>query len=710
MRHLLALIALILFCAPALAQDTATLIADEVRIEADSVLVAEGNVEVLHKGTRLRADRVVFDGAADRLSIEGPLVLTDEAGTRVLADQADLSSDLRDGLLTGARLVLGQQLQLAATEVQRVGGRYTEMGRTVASSCQVCADNPVPLWEIRASRVVHDQQERQLYFEDAQLRVVGVPIFFLPRLRMPDPTLTRARGFLQPELRSTTELGTGVGIPYFIPLGPSRDLTVTPFVASNNAQSLGLRYRQAFDTGRLEIEGAISKDEILPDETRGYLFVDGGFALPRDFTLRFAIEAVSDNAYLLDYGISSQDVLTSFIEVDRVRRDEYILGRVIHLESLRDEDDNDTIPSTLFDVGAIQRFVPPVVGGIATLRYQVSGETRLSSDTTDSDGDGISDGLDSSRALLRMDWRRNWILGGGLVGAAVGRVQADVTDVQQDPSFPSQIGRLYGVGGAELRWPLVRTGSDGSSQVLEPVLQLVLAPDSSPDVPNEDSQLVEFDSGNLLSLDRYPGTDAVELGSRATVGLTWTRYGVTGTNLALGFGRIYRASNTGQFDISTGLDGTQSDWLLGARVETAAGLSLTQRILMDEDLNSTEAESRFGWAGERLAISSGYYWNIADPDAGQDSDISEWAIDGSWQMADNWTGRFGLRQDFIAGRASRANLGLVYRNECVLVDLSLSRWFADSITLTPTTEFGVAVDLLGFGGSAAPGPARRCRG
>jgi LPS-assembly protein len=50
-----------------------------------------------------------------------------------------------------------------------------------------------------------------------------------------------------------------------------------------------------------------------------------------------------------------------------------------------------------------------------------------------------------------------------------------------------------------------------------------------------------------------------------------------------------------------------------------------------------------------------------------------------------------------------------YRNECLLVDLSLSRWFVNSISVEPTTEFNVAVDLLGFGGSDAPGPARRCR-
>ena len=32
-------------------------------------------------------------------------------------------------------------------------------------------------------------------------------------------------------------------------------------------------------------------------------------------TSAFGIQATSDNAYLLDYGISSQDVLTSFVAV-----------------------------------------------------------------------------------------------------------------------------------------------------------------------------------------------------------------------------------------------------------------------------------------------------------------------------------------------------------------------------------------------------------
>jgi LPS-assembly protein len=701
--------ALAVCAGPLWGQDAASLVADRIAIRGDKVLVAEGAVEVLQKGMTLTAARVTYDAANDTLSIEGPIMLTDGSGTRILADQAELSADLQNGILTGARLVLAQQLQLAAAEMQRVGGRYTELGRTVASSCQVCAATPTPIWEIRAQSVVHDQLEQQIYFTGAQLRFFGVPVFYIPRLRMPDPGLNRATGFLWPDFRITNQLGYGIIQPYFIAIDPSRDLTLAPYISSKQGRSLGLRYRQAYDTGQFEANGALSMDEILPDELRGYLFASGAFSLPRDFTLTFGLQAVSDNGYLIDYGISEQDYLDSFVEVQRVNRDDFVLGRVHYYESLRDTEDP-TRPSSLIDLMEIKRFTPPVLGGAANLRYLLSSENRVSSTTQDSNGDGISDGLDTAQALVAMDWRRDWYLPGGLVGTALALGQADVMSVSQDPSYPPQIGRLYGAAGGRLSWPLQREEQNGSVQVLEPIAQILLSPNSSPAVPNEDSQLVEFDEGNLFSLNRFPGTDEVELSDRAALGLNWTRFGVDGSTLALTLGRILRSEDLDQFSLSSGLDGSVSDWLVAMRVFTAQGFGLTQRFLVGDDAALTAAEARLNWAAEDFSLMSGYYYSIPDPADGKPNTISELTIGGTWNVSANWTGAASVRQDFIAGRATRANVGMQYRNECVLVDLSLSSWFVDSTSVTPTTEFKVAVNLLGFGGSAAPGPARRCRG
>jgi LPS-assembly protein len=707
MRWIAACLLMLLAALPALGQDATTLVADRLEIEADSRLIATGAVEVLHKGSRLKANRIVYDATAETLEIEGPIILTDPSGTIILADAAELSSDLREGLLTSARLVLSSQLQMASSEILRVDGRYTRLGQTVASSCQVCAQNPVPLWEVRASRVVHDEQERQIYFNNAQLRVGGVPVFYLPRMRVPDPSLTRATGLLRPSVRVTSQLGPGIKLPYFFVLGDSRDLTIEPYFSTEEMFTLGGRYRQAFSTGQIEVSGALTQDQIIPDTTRWFLFANGQFGLPRDFQLGFEAQLASDDAYLLDYGVSDTDQLESTITLDRVREDEYLAAQITRFESIRVDEDNTIQPSTVADMMWIQRFTPGRVGGIGEFRLE--GHSHARSATLEGAAIGAADGRDIARALTSLSWRRDWVLPGGIVGTALGKAQGDITGINDDPDFPSQIERSQALVGAEFRWPLLRAGSGGATQVLEPVVQLVWADNEGTEVPIEDSVLVEFDQGNLFALDRFPGSDAVEQGTRAALGLAWTRFAPNGGMIGASVGRVVRLDDLDQFTVVSGLDGTASDWLVGAQYGNGAGLNLVGRALLDPDFSATKAEARITWYGDGFGLSSGYVWGEADLATDRSDPISELTIYGSRRVAGNWTGRANIQHDFVNNRASNAGLGMEYRNECILVDLSLSRRFTSSTSVDPTTEFTLAVDLLGFGGAAAPGPARRCR-
>ncbi|MGJ8612083.1 MAG: LPS-assembly protein LptD, partial [Octadecabacter sp.] len=300
------------------AQGAATLVADNVFVPAGGQqLIAEGNVEVFYDGTRLSARRITFDQATDRLTIDGPVFIVTPDGTILTADVASLDPQLENGILRGARLVLDEQLQLAATQIDRVDGRYTQLYQVAATSCHICADGETPLWEIRARRVIHDQDEQQLYFDDASFRVVGVPIFWLPRMRLPDPTLARATGFLIPSFESSDNLGSGLKLPYFIRLGDYRDLTLTPYLATGT-QTLEAAYRHAFIHGDIEVEAAYSNDDLI-DGNRGYLFVDGIFDLGEDIILRFDVEYASDDDYLVEYDYDDKDRLDSEISLERVR-------------------------------------------------------------------------------------------------------------------------------------------------------------------------------------------------------------------------------------------------------------------------------------------------------------------------------------------------------------------------------------------------------
>ena len=689
------------------AQDLASLVAERVEITGTSQLIAEGDVEIFFKGRRLKAQRIVYDSTTDRLQITGPIVLVDDSGTFILASQADLSADLADGVLKSARLVLNQQLQLASTEVQRVGGRYTRLGRTVASSCQVCAANPRPLWEIRASQVVHDQQTRQLYFDDAQFRIAGIPVFYMPRLRIPDPTLKRANGFLRPKLRTTSGLGTGIKLPYFLAIGDSADLTITPYATLNKGRAVELRYRQAFRTGTIEVNGAFARDALLPGENRGYFLATGGFVLPRDFQLSFRLEAVTDPAYLLDYGVSEKDRLDSRLAITRTRRNEYMAAQFTYFNSIRDAEVNATLPSVIGDLTFHRRFSGGPLGGEAGLQFQTHSHRRASASTLDADGNGISDGRDLSRASLRLDWRRGFILSNGIEVTGLGEMTADFYSISQDAIYGGNTARVHGAAAVELRWPWLRATA-GASHVIEPIAQLIWSPSTAETLPNEDSALVEFDEGNLFSLNRFPGSDATERGVRANLGVSWTRYDPEGWSVGATLGRVVRARDLNQFGVASGLDGPSSDWLAAVQLTMASGLQVTNRLVFDDGFDMTKGEVRLDLAKDRYGISSGYIWNIADLSENRPDPTSELAFDGYYKLSEGWTGKASGRYDFEASRATKAGLGLEFKNECVVVDLSLSRRFTSSTSVQPTTDFGLSVELAGIGGGTKAGPARRC--
>ena len=679
------------------AQGVATLVADNVAVEDGARLVASGNIEVLYDGTRLSAGRIVFDQTTDRLIIEGPIFIQSPDGTILTADRASLDPQLENGILQSARLVLNQQLQLAANQIDRAEGRYSQLYKTAVTSCRICGDQ-APLWEIRAERIVHDEVERQLYFTNATFHVRGVPIFWLPRARLPDPTLDRATGLLIPRIRSSNQLGLGIKLPYFITLGDHRDVTVTPYI-SNETSTLELAYRQAFVSGDLSFEGAVSRDTLRPDETRSYIFVEGNFDLGRDYKLNFDIEAVSDPAYLLDYGYSAKDRLDSAIGITRTRDTDLFKTSFTYYESLRDDESNSTLPPIVADIGYTNRSFPRF-GGTLTWDLDADAIVRYGSSVG-------PDGRDVARLGAGLDWQRQWISDAGFVTKAEAGIRADAYRLQDTDIFEDGV-RTVPYAQATFSYPLIRKTSR-SRQKLTPVVALAWSDSFGTTPPNEDSTRTEFDAANLFDVSRFPGEDAVETGFRGAVGLQWSRHGNLGGVAHLTFGRVYRADVNDDFTQTSGLKGNASDWLIAGQFALPEGFRFEGRAQLGGNLDPTLALAKIDWQTQGLNLGASYIWQTADRDLGRPDPISEWLIDTRVQINPAWAVSFDTRYDVTEDQPARAGLGVEWRNECVTVDLSVSRRYTSSTTVDPSTDYGLSVSLNGFSsGRSDAGPARSC--
>ena len=704
MRYFLSTLATLLMMTVAgHAQNLASLVADNISVDPAGRVTATGNVEVFFDGTRLTAAAVSYNRTGDELTITGPIRVTNDDGTLFLADAAELDRDLRNGVLISARMVLNEQLQIAANEIARVGERYTRLDRVVASTCEICASNPTPLWEIRAARVIHDSVERQLYFSNAQFRFAGVPLLYFPRLRLPDPSLDRATGFLTPEIRNSSNLETGIKLPYFLTFGDHADLTLTPYLASPTT-TLEFIYRQELFEGRIDIEGAVTEDDLEGD--RGYIFANITQRLPRDFVFKGQLEYASDPGYLFTYDYSDKDRLSNQLSVTRVRNKDFFRAEITEFETFRESEIpiSDTLPEQFVDI-YYERVIPELAfGGRTVASVSNSSLIRPSSD------DVL--GRDVSRLGASIDWSRSWESGGFVTEAEMG-FRVDAYTIASDSNFDSALTRFVPRAAVELRYPLGRTTADGGREVLEPIFRIDVADTGGDSVPLEDSRVVEFDEANLFSPTRYPGVDGIEDGTRIALGATWSRTDPDGWDVDLAFGRVANLGGQLGYAEGSGLEGDQSEWLVSGRLGIGDNLTVFSRSVFDDDINITLSETRIDWVADTFDLSSSYIFALPEPAEDRDDRLSEWSFEGNVDLSGNWSANADWRYDFAADRAARAGIGLGYQTECVDMSLSLSRRFASSTSVDPTNEIEFRVSLIGVGNrgkSTGNKPGRICRG
>lgn len=687
----------------AVAQDTANedviLIADSVFLKGNNTLTARGNVEAVQGETRLTATAIIYDSVKDQITIEGPIEIRDGESVQIFADFAELDTSMQNGLLLSARLVLNEQVTIDAAQARREEGKRTRLDQVAATSCLTCL-NGAPLWQIRAKRVTHDQEKQQLFFDEAQFRIMDVPIIYLPRLRLPDPTLDRATGFLIPEVRSSSQFGIGVKVPYFIRLGDHKDLTLTPYL-SPQTRTLEWRYRQAFAKGDIEFTGAFSNDDFSGLGTRAYLFGKGSFELPRDYTLSFDLKSTSDSAYLVDYDYSGLDRLNSEVALARSNRLENTKLALSYFESLRASENNSTLPSVVVSARKERRLFPRALGGELFWQLEAHSHYRRSSAATDVDLDGVVDGRDVSRVNAELEWRRTWLTDIGLEFGTTASLALDAVHTAQDATLTDNgYAQITPAAAVHLRYPLIKTTNTGVTHILEPLAQIGwsggdIRTGTPPAIANDESTRVEFDEGNLLSLSRFPSDDRRERGLVGAWGVNWSRLGPEWeTHLTVG--QVIRQDIHDDFSLSSGLAGKESDFLIATQLKSQSGIDLTLRTLIDAAEGLNKAEARGSWNNDRLDLGASYVWLDADPDEDRAAVLSEWNLDSAYRLNRHWTGLANWRYDIASDTTAEAGIGLEYRNECVNARFSVSRRFTSSTTVKPATDLSFTVQILGF--------------
>ncbi len=434
---------------------------------------------------------------------------------------------------------------------------------------------------------------------------------------------------------------------------------------------------------------------------RGAFHTTGEFRLPREFAFDFDLAAASDDSFLTQFDYSDTDQLTSFARVRRTRAEEYIELGTIAFQSLTDVNESVDVPFVLPEFTYRRLRGAPSVNGRLGIELNSLGVLRQT-------------GTNMFRAGGQVDWQRDVMLPHGILASGTAQALVDFYQVWDDPDIADglKIQAAPTLAG-ELRWPLVRhTGS--AAHVIEPIAQVVYvrALEDQNEIPNEDSQLPEFDETNLFSFNRFPGLDRLETGLRANLGISYTRQDPAGWSLGVTLGRILRADPVDEFSAGVGLDGGWSDYVGAVSLDFAWGLSMVNRALFDTGVGFRRNEFALAYDGEFGALRAAYIYlaeNDSDPVLGPQAETNEISLDARYRVRPNWEVRGLWRYDAATGSNLRAGGGITYGNECAEFDLSVSRRYTSSDNVPPSTSIGFSLKLAGIGEKGQEDwPARVC--
>ena len=119
--------------------------------------------------------------------------------------------------------------------------------KSIFTLCDYRKNDKCPPWTIQASEMLHDNKKKTIYYDNALIKVYNVPIFYIPKLSHPDPTVDRRSGFLIPSFSDSKNLGSECSIPYFFNVAKDKNFTFISRIYENENPLYMGQFHQAFE-------------------------------------------------------------------------------------------------------------------------------------------------------------------------------------------------------------------------------------------------------------------------------------------------------------------------------------------------------------------------------------------------------------------------------------------------------------------------------
>jgi len=660
--------------------------ADEVSHDkALNIVTARGDVEIEQAGNILYADTVSYNVNQDIVTATGNVSLVMPSGDVVFSDYMQLSGKMKEGAMRDLLMVSsGLARTKARTATRSVGAQgqeINELDHAVYSPCDVCKGKKAPLWQLRATDVVHDSAAQQVTYHNAWLDMFGVPVAYTPYLSHPDPTVKRRSGFLYPSYGNSSTLGAYVRTPYYWVTSENSDVTLTPMLTTDYPSILIGEYRQRLADASFTIDGSgrvggtVSKSSVVDDTggiysvggndaQRGHLNVTGEWDINDTWRASTDAHAISSDTYLRRYGLTGpSDYQNNRVTLEGFDGDDYARIETLAFRELRVSTTSERNPMALPRASWTHTGEPGVKGGYWTTQLSSVALMRTK-------------GTDSYRVSGATAWTLPYVAPSGEHYTFTTSLRSDVYQVENyqkvdGTTFTGTTGRIIPEASMRWSWPFSSAGAH-TTQVVEPVVVGSVSPlgGNPTNIPNEDSRSLDFDDTIALASNHFTGHDRVETGPRVSYGVNWNTY-MTGTpNVFSSFvGQTYRTHKDAVFDedsSSSGIREGLSDYVGRVRYRYGSAFIANYRVRLNQNnFDVVSHDISVGGGNEALQLTMGYLNERRQVQDDDSDDLEQISFSGTARIDQDWSLAFATNHSLTDdGGPLSFSTSAVYEDEC----------------------------------------------
>jgi LPS-assembly protein len=559
-------------------------------------------------------------------------------------------------------------------EVSKEKSSFT---KSIFTLCDYRENDKCPPWSIQASKMLHDNKKKTIYYDNAVIKIYDIPIFYSPKLSHPDPSVKRRSGFLVPSFQNAKNLGQGISILY----------------ARENALILG-QYNQAFKNSKFLADFGYTqgykkttskkkpgeKSHFFSKFTKNFTGKDGSLN-----SLAINTQDISNDKYLKLYKIKSNladyntDTLKNTLDFTR-EKDDLFIGFNTSIYETLDESYNDKY-----------EYIFPDITVDKNLFNNSLGFTNLQSNFKVHSYD-----TNKLKSYFINDFNFNSYnhnLGPIVKGELLGNLKNINYETKNVNNFKEDLtSEIFGSLGYLSKIDLFKKNNE-ARHLLTPKLFLRYAPGSM----RKEENGSRLTAKNAFNLNRMDNIDNYETGMSGTFGFDY-KLDKNNNNFDFSVAQIINDKANKKRHSKTSQDEKLSDLVGSATFSMNNKTNINYNFAIDQnykDLNYNELGLNLNL--DPVQINFDYlkeYKHIGD------QEYFKTKID--FINKNNNVASVGTKRNLITNSAEYYDLSYEYINDCLRAGLVYRREFYNDSELEPENSLMFKITLTPFGNITSP--------